>query len=87
MLTIAVVDNGNEIASWTKDERAVLTAKQKELLNMDKFGVVEVVDRQQVGTKIMFGRIFQNANCGNRIWAYLSVQMQTSTQERQGSRL
>ena len=31
----------------TKDQKAIHTAKVNELLNMDKFCVVEVVDRPQ----------------------------------------
>ena len=47
VLTIAGVCNGNEIASWTGNQKGLHTDKPKELLNMDKFGVVEVVDRPQ----------------------------------------
>ena len=47
MLTTAGVLKGNKIASWTKDQKTVHTAKQKDLLNMVKFGVVEMVDRPQ----------------------------------------
>ena len=47
VLTTAGVLKGNKIASWTKDQKTVHTAKQKDLPNMVKFGVVEVVDRPQ----------------------------------------
>ena len=36
-----------EISMLTKDQKALHTAKVNELLNMDNFGVVEVVDRSQ----------------------------------------
>ena len=42
VLTVAGVYHGNETASWTEDREAKV---QELLLNMDKFGVVEVVDR------------------------------------------
>ena len=45
--TIAGVYSGNEIATLTDDQKAFQKAKLKELLSMDKFGVVEVVDRPQ----------------------------------------
>ena len=47
VLTIAGAYNGNEIATLMDDQKALHTAKVNELLNMDKFGVVEVVDRPQ----------------------------------------
>ena len=47
VLTIAGLYNGNEIATFTDDQNALHTAKVNELLNMDKVGVVEVVDRPQ----------------------------------------
>ena len=43
-LTIAAAYSGNEIATLMDDQNALHTAKVNELLNMDKFGVVEVVD-------------------------------------------
>ena len=59
------VYNRNEIASWTEDQKALHTAKLNELLNMDKFGVVEVVEKPQspqvfsttLGIKTATGRI------------------------------
>ena len=95
VLMIAGVNNGNEIASWTKDQKTRHTAKQKELLNMDKFGVVEVVDgppsQQVLWTRwVQQQRLdgsYKNANCGTEDLSRLSVLMQTSTQERQSSRL
>ena len=36
-----------DISKLTKDQKALCTAKVNEFRNMDKFGVVEVVDRQQ----------------------------------------
>ena len=47
MLTIARVYSRNEIAILTYDQKALHTAKLDEFLNMDKLGVVEVVDRPQ----------------------------------------
>ena len=41
------VHSGNEIATLMDDQNALHTAKVNVLLNMDKFGVVEVVDRPQ----------------------------------------
>ena len=73
VLMIAGVYNGTEIASWTEDQQAQDAAKLQELLNMYKFGTVEVVDT--LGTNTAVGRILQNAS-------RLSVPMQTSTQER-----
>ena len=45
VLMTAGFHNGNEIASWTEDQQAFFTAKLQELLDMDKFCVVEMVDR------------------------------------------
>ena len=47
VLTVARVYSGDGIATLTKDQKELHRAKQKELFNMDKFGVVEVVDRPQ----------------------------------------
>ena len=47
VLTIAGAYSGNEIAILTDDQNALRIAKVDELLNMDTFGVVEVVDRPQ----------------------------------------
>ena len=47
VLTLAGADSGNEIATLMDDQNAFHTAKVNELLNMDKLGVVEVVDRPQ----------------------------------------
>ena len=47
VLTIARAYSGNEIATQTDDVHESHTAKVNELLNMDKFGAVEVVDRPQ----------------------------------------
>ena len=44
---IAGVDSRIEISTLTDDQKALHTSKVNELLNMDKFGVVEVVDRPQ----------------------------------------
>ena len=46
-LAIARGDSRIEISTLTDDQKALHTGKVKELLNMDKFGVVEVVDRPQ----------------------------------------
>ena len=50
VLAIAGGDSTIEISALTDDQNALHTAKVKSLLNTDKFGVVEVVDRpsQQV---------------------------------------
>ena len=47
VLAIAGGDSRFEISTLTDDQKALHTAKVTELLNMDKFGVVEVVDRPQ----------------------------------------
>ena len=47
MLAIAGGTSRIEISTLTDDHNALHTAKVNELLNMDKFGVVEVVDRPQ----------------------------------------
>ena len=47
VLATAAVCSGNEIATLTEHQKALHTAKQKELLNIGKFGVVKVVDRPQ----------------------------------------
>ena len=48
VLALAGGDNRLEISTLTDDQKALLTAKVNELLNMDKFGVVELVDRPQL---------------------------------------
>ena len=40
-------DSRIDISTLTKDQKALHTAQVNELLNMDNFGVVEVVDRPQ----------------------------------------
>ena len=47
MLATAVVCSGNEIATLTEHQKAWHTAEQKELINIGKFGLVEVVDSPQ----------------------------------------
>ena len=47
VLAIAGGDSRIEISTLTDDQKALHTAKVNELLNMDKCGVVEVVDRPQ----------------------------------------
>ena len=47
MLALAGGDSRIEISTFTKDQKAVHTAKVNEFCNMDIFGVVEVVDRPQ----------------------------------------
>ena len=47
VLAIAGVDSRIEISTLTDDGNALRIAKVDELLNMDKFGVVEVVGRPQ----------------------------------------
>ena len=47
VLTHVGAYNGNEIVTLMDDQNALHIAKVNVLLNMDKFGVVEVVDRPQ----------------------------------------
>ena len=47
VLAIAGRDRRIEISTLTDDQKSLHTAHVNELLNMDKFGVVEVVDRPQ----------------------------------------
>ena len=47
VLAIAGGDNRIEISTLTDDQNALYIAKVNELLNMDNFGVVEMVDRLQ----------------------------------------
>ena len=47
--TVAGVYDGREVAAWTEDQQAKHETALQELRNMDKFGVMEVVDRPQVG--------------------------------------
>ena len=47
MLAIASGDSRFEISTLTDDQKALRTAKVNERPNMDKFGMVEVVDRPQ----------------------------------------
>ena len=47
VLAIAARDSRIETSTLTDDQKALHSAKVNELLNMDKFGVVEVVDRPQ----------------------------------------
>ena len=47
MLAIAGGVSRTQISTLTDDQKASHAAKVNELLNMDKFGVVEVVDRPQ----------------------------------------
>ena len=75
VFTIAVAYSGNEIATLMDDQNALHTAKVNELLNMDKFGVVEVVDRPQSQlvlstrwvSKTENGWIIQSETCDMRI--------------------
>ena len=75
VLAIAGAYSKNEIATSTDDQSALHTAKVNELLNMDKFGVVQVVDRPAIATssvdalgiKTETGRIIQSGTCGTRI--------------------
>ena len=47
VLALVGGDSRIEISTFTKDQKALHTAKVNELRNMDDFGVVEVVDRTQ----------------------------------------
>ena len=75
VLMLARAYNGNEIAAWTKNQKALHTANLQERHKLSKFGVVEEPDRppsQQVLStrwvqKTAAGRILQHANCGKRI--------------------
>ena len=74
VLTLARVYNGDEVAAWTDDQQAKHEATLQVSRNMDKFGVVEVVDRPQKWTSSLdtlraqttIGRYIQSANCGTR---------------------
>ena len=90
MFSIAGVPSGNDIATLTDDQKALHTAKQQGLLNMDKLGVVEVVDRPQ-SQQVLSARRVSDTTAG-RMWhgglSKLSVLMQIFVlQERQSSRL
>ena len=76
--TVLAIEGGYsriEISTLTDDQKALQTAKVNELLNMEKFGVVEVVDRPQsqasslntLGIKTETGWIIQSERCGTRI--------------------
>ena len=75
VLAIAGDDGRIEISTLTDNQKPLHTAKLNELLNMDNFGVVEVVDRpqsQQVrstrwASKTETGWITQSETCGTRI--------------------
>ena len=75
VLAIAGGDSRIEISTLTDDQKALHTAKVNELLNMNKFGVVEVVDRPQskqvlsnsLGIKTETGWILQGETCCTRI--------------------
>ena len=61
-----------EIPTLTDDQNALHTAKVKELLNMDKFGVVEetgIATRSidTLGINTETGWIIQSETCGARI--------------------
>ena len=47
VLATAGGDSRSEMSTLTDDQKALHTAKVTELLDIDKFGVVEVVDRPQ----------------------------------------
>ena len=90
VLAIAGGDSRIEIATLTDDQKALHTAKQQGLLNMDKFGVVEVFDRPQ-SQPVLSARRVSDTTAG-RMWhgglSKLSVLMQIFVlQERQSSRL
>ena len=51
VLTIAGAHSGNEIATLMDDQNALHTAKGNELLNVDKYGVVELVDTLGIKTE------------------------------------
>ena len=48
VFAVAGGDSRLEISTLTDDQKALHTAKVNEVLNMDKFGVVDVVDRPQL---------------------------------------
>ena len=86
-LTIAGAYSGNGIATLTDDQKALHTAKLKELLNIDKFGVVEVVVRS-LSQKNSLDKLGKNSGWTDLtkcdMWQEL-VLMQTASQERQSS--
>ena len=75
VLAIAGGDSRLEMSTMTDDRNVLHTAKVNDLLNMDEFGVVEVVDRPQsqqvslntLGIKTETGWILQSEICGTRI--------------------
>ena len=93
VLMTAGVYNGNEIASWTEDKKTLHTATQHELLNMDKFGVADVVDRPP-SQQVLSTRWEQKQRLDGfykmrivaKDFSRPSVPTHTSTQERQNSR-
>ena len=67
-----VDDGSGETASKTEDQQSQHTAKLQELLSMDKFGVVEVLNKQTaittspldpLGPKTTAGWFLHDANC------------------------
>ena len=75
VLATAGGDSRLEISTLTNGQEALHTAKVNERLIMDKFGVVEVVDRPQLQqvlstrwvSKTETGWILQGETCGTRI--------------------
>ena len=61
VLAIAGDDSRIEISTLTDDQNAPHTAKVNVLLNVDKFGVVEVVDRNR-------NKFYRHAGYQNRDW-------------------
>ena len=74
VLMLARAHSGNEIAAWTKNQKALHTANLQERHKLSKFGVVEEPDRppsQQVLStrwvqKKAAARILQHADCGRQ---------------------
>ena len=75
VLPLAGGDSRVEISTMTDGQNALHTAEVNEFLNMDKFGVVEVLDRPQsqqvLSTRWVSiqetGWILQSETCGARI--------------------
>ena len=71
MLTVAGVYNATVVAGWTGEQQAKHGATLEASRNVDKFGVVEVVDRPQKKTspldplraRTAIGRYIQSATC------------------------
>ena len=65
MLPLAGGDSRVEISTMTDGQNALHTAEVNEFLNMDKFGVVEVLDRPQ-SQQVLSTRWVSKTRAGTR---------------------